>query len=273
MSGTRPLRAFESQIRVMRNLLDLAREMAMTFAPHKVGFQLVSSIGVTGFSDGPHVPEQPMPMASVIPSGYNEGKWVCERMLTETLRQHPRLFRASVARPGQISGSTASGVWNPVEHFPFLVKSAQALKAWPDLKGVLHWLPVDKSAGVMVDLLKIDDEMVEACPVYHVDNPVGQSWTDMSKVLADALGVPSDGIIPFDDWVRRVRESSLSDKENPAARVIGFLEGHFERMACGGIILDTQKSSEHSRTMAAEGPVSDEVVRSYVSAWKMSGFL
>ncbi|KAI0424072.1 putative polyketide synthase [Xylaria sp. FL1042] len=256
MSGTRPLKAYEPQVRVMRNLLDLARDMATTIAPRKIGFQLVSSIGVVGFSDGPHVLEQPVPMAAVIPSGYNEGKWVCERMLTETLRRHPRLFRASIVRPGQISGSTTSGVWNPVEHFPFLVKSAHALKVWPDLQGVLHWLPVDRSAGVMVDLLKINDHegVAEACPVYHIDNPVGQPWKDMSMVLAAALDIPPNGIIRFQDWIKRVRQSPLSEKENPAARVIGFLEGHFERMACGGIILDTQRASEHSETMAMQGP-------------------
>ncbi|KAI0173495.1 putative polyketide synthase [Hypoxylon sp. FL1284] len=276
MSGTRPLKAYEPQIRVMRNLLDLAREMATTTAaPGKIGFQHVSSIGVVGFSDGPQILEQLVPMTWVIPSGYNEGKWVCERMLNETLRRHPRLFNAMVTRPGQISGSTASGVWNPVEHFPFLVKSAQALRAWPDLRGNLHWLPVDKSAGTMVDLLKIDDRdgVTEARPVYHIDNPVGQPWKDMGTVLAPALGVPPHGIIPFQDWVKRVRQSSLSEKENPAARVIGFLEGHFERMACGGIVLDTQRSGEDSETMAAQGPVSDEVVRSYVAAWKVTGFL
>ena len=278
MSGTRPLKAYEPQIKVMRNLLDLARDMATATTPRKVGFQFISSIGVTGFSEESHVLEQPLPMAAVIPSGYNEGKWVCERMLTRTLRRHPRLFRAAVARPGQISGSTTTGVWNPVEHFPFIVKSAQALKAWPDLKGVLHWLPVDRSASVMVDLLKInsnDDATAdtEAYPVYHVDNPVGQPWKDMSTVLAGALDIPLHNIIPFEDWIQRVRQSSLSEKENPAARAIDFLDGHFQRMACGGIVLDTRRSSEHSRTMAAEGPVSAEVVRSYVANWKTVGFL
>ncbi|MCJ1316259.1 hypothetical protein MMC15_001580 [Xylographa vitiligo] len=278
MSGTRSLKAFEPQIRVMRNLLDLARDMAVTTAPRRIGFQFVSSIGVVGFSAEPHVLEQPVPMAAVMPSGYNEGKWVCERMLTETLRSHPRLFRAAVTRPGQISGSTTSGVWNPVEHFAFVVKSAQKLRVWPDLRGVLHWLPVDRSASVMVDLLKIDsrDDVTaetEAYPVYHVDNPVGQPWKEMSTVLAAALDIPPHSIIPFEDWIRRVRESPLSEAENPAARAIDFLEGHFKRMACGGIVLDTQRASEHSKTMASEGPVSAEVVRSYVSAWKMAGFL
>ena len=277
MSGTRQLKAFEPQIRVMRNLLDLARGMALSKS-RQIGFQFVSSIGVVGFSAESHVLEQPVPMAAVMASGYNEAKWVCERMLNETLRRYPRLFRAAVARPGQICGSTATGVWNSVEHFPFVVKSAQALRAWPDLPGVMHWLPVDRCAGVMVDLLKLDNRdgvtaETGAYPVYHVDNPVGQPWKDMSVVLASALDIPPHNIIPFHDWVKRVRESPLSETENPAVRAIDFLESHFLRMACGGIVLDTQRSGEHSQTMAKSGPVSAELARSYVSAWKTTGFL
>jgi thioester reductase-like protein/acyl carrier protein len=280
MSATRSLKAFEPQVKAMRNLLDLAHDMAVgTNPPRRIGFQFISSIGVTGLfsaSSPVVVPELPMPMAAVMPGGYNEAKWVCERMLASTLRLHPRLFRAAVARPGQISGSTRGGFWNPVEHFAFVVKSARALESWPDLPGVLHWLPVDKCAAVVVDLLDIDgcrDDATEAYPVYHVDNPVGQPWREMSTVLAAALHIPPHGIVPFDEWIRRVRRSSLLPAENPAALALGFLESHFERMACGGIVLDTRRASEHSKTMAAQGPVSAEVVRSYVSSWKAMGFL
>ena len=275
MSATRPLQAFEPQIRVMRNLLDLARDMAVGTSSRRIGFQFISSIGVTGFSDVSNILEQPMHMAAVMPSGYNEGKWTCERMLSDTLRQHPRLFRAMVARPGQISGSTTSGFWNPVEHFAFIIKSCHSLKSIPDLGGVAHWLPVDKSARVMVDLLNIDcrEEATESYPVYHVDNPVGQPWKQMVSVLAEALEVPAHGIVSFEEWIRRVRSSALGAKENPAAMALGFLEDHFERMACGGIVLDTVRSSEHSETMAAEGPVSAEVVKAYVRSWKEMGFL
>jgi hypothetical protein len=52
-----------------------------------------------------------------------------------------------------------------------------------------------------------------------------------------------------------------------------FLEKNFERMSCGGLMLDTQKAREHSATMAAEGPVSEEVVARYVDAWKRMGYL
>ncbi|KAI0377220.1 hypothetical protein F5Y04DRAFT_292160 [Hypomontagnella monticulosa] len=276
MSGTRPLKGFEPQLKTMRNLLDLARDMATLSTRSKktrIGFQLVSSIGVVGHSAEPRVLEERVSMAAVMPGGYTEAKWVCERMLDETLHQYPRLFRATVTRPGQIAGSTHSGVWNPVEHFAFLVKSAQVLQAWPDLEGILQWIPVDKCAGVMVDLLKIGCDSEAAHPVYHIDNPVGQSWKDMSVVLATALDIPLHHIIPFQDWIKRVRRSPLSETENPVARAVDFLEANFERMSCGGIILDTHKAKEHSETMAMQGPVSVDVARSYISAWKSMGFL
>lgn len=286
MSGSRALASFAPQARAMRNLLDLARDMATaTTCSRRVGFQFVSSIGVTGCSPPSQSPvlEQALPLAAAMPSGYNEAKWVCERMLAKTLRAHPQLFCASVVRPGQISGSTASGVWNPVEHFAFVVKSAQALRAWPDLRGELHWLPVDCSAVAMVELLLGEgnnttnndiNTLGDNCyPVYHVDNPVGQPWADMSTVLAAALDIPPSNIIPFADWIALVRQSSLSDAENPAMRAIDFLATHFERMACGGIVLDTRRAAEHSPTLARQGPVTADVVRSYVAAWKNMGFL
>ncbi|KAJ6119125.1 hypothetical protein N7523_003405 [Penicillium sp. IBT 18751x] len=278
MSGTRPVSAFVPQLQVMRNLLELAREIACRDInrPSRVGFQFVSSIGVVGLAGESRVLERRVPLAATLPSGYAEAKWVCERLLDETLHKYPHLFRAMVVRPGQISGSSTSGFWNPIEHFAFLVKSAQTLRAWPDLKGILQWIPVDYCAGIIVDLLKIGsrDEAPDAYPVYHIDNPVGQEWKSMSPVLAAALDIPPSAIIPFKSWISRVRRSPLpAETENPAARLIDFLDDHFERMSCGGLVLDTSKAQEHSQTMSSVGPVKPEVTRLYVAAWKRMGYL
>ncbi|CAM1507798.1 Fc.00g046460.m01.CDS01 [Cosmosporella sp. VM-42] len=270
MSGTRPVPAFEPQFQVMRNLLDLAREMACrtsTEAGHPIGFQLVTSIGVVGHAGKARVFEERVPIASTLPTGYCQGKWICERMLDETLHKYKSLFRPMVIRPGQIAGSTTSGFWNPVEHFAFLIKSAQSLGAFPDFDGIMQWIPVDAAANIMADLLYIGDEAnaPEASPVYHIDNPVGQPWKEMSPVLAGALGIPSDRIVPFHDWLRRVCHSPLEETENPASRpeLFDFLDGNYERMSCGGLILDTSKAKAHSKTMAAQGAVSPEIARSY----------
>ena len=111
-------------------------------------------------------------------------------------------------------------------------------------------------------------------PIYHIDNPVQQPWREMIVTLADALKVPKTNILPFREWVSKVRRSTLSvETDNPAGRLIDFLDDHFIRMSCGGLILDTKKSCEHSKALAAVGPVSDEVARKYVKAWEDMGFL
>jgi acyl transferase domain-containing protein/thioester reductase-like protein/SAM-dependent methyltransferase/acyl carrier protein len=279
MSGTRPVKAFEPQFQAMRNLLDLARDVAdyrSNDAGFRVGFQLVSSIGVVGNAGKARVPEERVPFSATLPVGYCEAKWVCEHMLDETLSNYPQRFRTMVVRPGQIAGSRTSGFWNPIEHFAFLVKSAQTLRAWPDFDGVLQWVPVNDAAGVMVDLCCVAQlhNAPEPYPVYHIDNPVGQLWKEMNPVLADALDIPADRILPFKDWVNLVRRSPLpAETDNPAARLIDFLDDNFERMSCGGLILDTAKAKEHSETMAKMGPVEANVARRYVAAWKKMGYL
>jgi len=274
MSGTRPIRGFEPQFQSLRNLLDLAREISIRNENLRVGFQLVSSIGVVGHANEARVRERRVPMDAVLPIGYCEAKWACERMLDETLHKYPERFRTMAVRPGQIAGSTTSGFWNPVEHFAFLVKSAQSLRAWPDFDGVLQWVPVNDVASTMMDLLRIGDTNApEPYAVYHIDNPVGQPWKEMSPVLADALDIPPEKIIPFRQWVKLVRRAPLNAEENPAVRLIDFLDYNFERMSCGGLILDTIKAQEHSKTMATKGPVNAVVARKYVAAWKKMGFL
>ncbi|KAF2139474.1 uncharacterized protein K452DRAFT_275807 [Aplosporella prunicola CBS 121167] len=273
MSATRPIAAFVPQFQTMRSLLDLAREMALANTQRRVGFQLVTSIGVTGKAGVPRVPEERLPLAATLPTGYCEGKWVCERMLDATLHQYPSIFRPMVVRPGQIAGSTSSGYWNPVEHFPFLVKSSQAVRAFPAFSGRMQWVPVDAAAAGMAELLFIGAEATAPPPsaVYHIDNPVGQRWEDVSHVLADAIG--AEGVVPFRQWLRLVSRSPLPATENPAAQIFDFLDREFERMSCGGQILDTTRVKEHSKTMDALGPVSAEAVRGYVRSWKEMGFL
>ncbi|KAF2232213.1 hypothetical protein EV356DRAFT_578621 [Viridothelium virens] len=277
MSWTRPTSHFASQLQSMRNLLDLARDMAISPSRDsvQVGFQFISSIGVVGLSSEARVAERRLPVSATVPCGYGEAKWVCEALLDETLHQFPALFRPHVTRPGQIAGSSTSGYWNTVEHLPFFIKSAQSLRAWPDLDGIMQWVPVDLSAAVVADLVLNPNA---SHPVYHVDNPVGQPWKDMNHVLARALGIPDPtNIVPFKDWVKRVRASPLvPETENPAARpgMPDWLENNFERMACGGLILETERAQEHSSTMAKDvGPVSAELVAKFLDYWRKVGFL
>ncbi|ERF73358.1 hypothetical protein EPUS_08300 [Endocarpon pusillum Z07020] len=276
MSGKRPVKGFESQFWVMRNLIDLVRDISCRREKGSiVSLQFISSIATVGhyplWSGNVNVPEERMTIESVLPNGYGDAKFVCERMLDETLHKYPDRFRTMVVRLGQVAGSKTSGYWNPVEHLSFLIKSSQTLKALPDFDGLLSWTPVNDVAATLGDLLVSPNA---PHPIYHVDNPVRQPWRDMIPVLADALDIPRKNVIPFDEWVKRVRNFPGSvELDNPAAKLIEFLDGNFIRMSCGGLLLDTTKSREHSQTLAHVGPVSADVARKYIEAWKEMGFL
>jgi thioester reductase-like protein len=286
MSLRRPIHTFVPQFQALRNLLDLAREVACNRPSagrnaYRIGFQLVSSISVIGSSTEQRVLEQRVRLPCTLPLGYPEAKWVCERMLDETLHRYPEHFRPMVVRPGQIAGSSHTGIWNPQEHMPFLIKSAQSLRAWPDLDGPMHWLPVDTVAQTMVDLLLPEINHTDsgcrdpdAYPVYHIDNPVGQPWKQMASILTEALDIPSDRVIPYQQWLALLRCSPLDrERDIPADKIMDFFTEYFQHMACGGVILDTTLCKQHSKCMAAQGPVSPDLVRRYIESWKAMGFL
>ncbi|KAI1102926.1 hypothetical protein F4804DRAFT_353299 [Jackrogersella minutella] len=281
MNAKWPLRNFETQFQIMKNLLNLSREISARRAPGtKVTFQFISSIATVGhrpiWSGEPIVPEERMTIESVLPTGYGDAKYICELMLDATLHQHPDRFRTMVVRPGQIAGSSASGYWNPMEHLSFLMKSSQTLKAFPDFDGLLSWTPVDEVAGTLVDLVFLPEEKTHH-PIYHVDNPVRQPWKEMIPILADALDISPENVIPFQDWVQLVRDHPRQvegpEGENPAFLLIDFLDDNFLRMSCGGLLLDTIKVREHSKTLANASPVGEKVARQFIQSWKDMGFL
>ncbi|KAF7592428.1 hypothetical protein BBP40_000276 [Aspergillus hancockii] len=276
MSMTRAVRGFEPQFKTIRNLIDLCRDCANNRQPdrQKVGFQFVSSVSVVGchpfLSGKALVPEQRVNAGSALPMGYADAKLICEHMLDETLHRYPDHFRTMSVRVGQICGSKVNGYWNPVEHLVHLIKSSQSLGVLPDLEGVLSWCPVNDVAATLGDLLLGDQP---AYPIYHIENPVRQSWPEMITVLSDALCIPQANIIPYGEWVRRVRQCTLPTAQNPAIQLVDFFETDFLRMSCGGMILDTARSREHSVTLRTLGPIDRELVMKYIQAWKGSGFL
>jgi thioester reductase-like protein len=105
----------------VRNLIDFASDV-VSYHPgkFKFTFRIISSIGVVGnygVESGQMktvVPEDKVDIDSVMPNGYGETKWGCERMLDKTLHRYPGQFRTMVVRLGQIAGSKTSGYWSPM---------------------------------------------------------------------------------------------------------------------------------------------------------------
>ncbi|RWA04575.1 hypothetical protein EKO27_g10531 [Xylaria grammica] len=255
-----PVKRFEPQLRIMANMINLARDISLRHGT-LVTFEFVSSIATVGHhplrTHQPVVPEARMPTESVLLTGYGEAKYVCERLLDATLHRYPDRFRTAAVRLGQIAGSSINGYWNHTEHVAFLIKSSQTLGALPDLRGNLGWTAVDDIAGTLVDILLQPDD-VRLHPIYHIDNPVRQPWDHMIATLARALDITD--VLPFDEWARRVHQwpmkaDNAADGANPAYLLVDFFDENFTRMSCGGLLMSTVKAREHSPTLTRVGPL------------------
>ncbi|RAH76557.1 putative polyketide synthase [Aspergillus japonicus CBS 114.51] len=274
MNGARGLSGFDSQFRTMRNLVDLACDIASVRpAKDRIGFQFISSISTVGFRplvmSEPEVPEDESVIDWALANGYGEAKFVCEQILHQTLQRYPNRFNAMVVRPGQIAGSSLSGYWNAAEHLPALLKSAQTLKVLPDFGGVLSWTPVNTVAATLSELLFTE----KAHSVYHVDNVARQPWQEMTAILAQELGIPLGNLLPFSEWIERVGAYTGPREDNPARMMADWLAGNFERMSCGGLLLATTRARRDASTLQSLGPVDQRTVRGYVQYWRRTGFL
>ncbi|ROV98483.1 hypothetical protein VPNG_08530 [Cytospora leucostoma] len=285
MHSNWPVKRFEPQLRIMAQMLKLACHIQARRPPDSlVSFEFVSSIATVGhhplWAGTPVVPEERVPVESVLPTGYGEAKYICERMLDATLHQYPERFRATAVRLGQIAGSALNGHWNPMEHISFIIKSSQTLGALPELSGSLGWTSADDMARALVEIVT-QPEIVVLHPIYHIDNPVRQPWSETIAILVDAMSTTSRdpvGVIPFEDWVGRVRdwprrEDNTAEGANPGYLLVDFLQSHFIRMSCGGVLMGTAKARQHSNTLAEVGPINENLIRLYIQSWKDHGFL
>ncbi|KAF2004768.1 acetyl-CoA synthetase-like protein [Amniculicola lignicola CBS 123094] len=276
MDFNRRIASFETQFRTLDNLFCLARACHARQPLSKPTVLFVSSIAVVG--QYPKLTGELMVPEIVIRNnrcaddfGYAQAKLVCERMIEGAAKMWGDEIKAKYVRVGQMTGAEDTGLWNTTEHFPSLVKSSRLIGAMPDLKGTLSWLPVDHAAAATIDMLLNPSPDI----VFHLENPIRQSWADVLRVIAGELGLGGSGaFIPYKVWLSRVL--AVPDEKmdaNPAKKLAAFFEGDFEHMSGGEIILDTAQSRRASKSLRYQRAVGDELVRRYVEGWKKAGFL
>ena len=144
-----------------------------------------------------------------------------------------------------------------MEHFAFLVKSSCSLNSLSDVDGKLYWAIVNDVAGTLSNLLLASNNLY---PFYHIDSLNGQSWKEMNRYLQAALKIPN--LIPLHDRLERVRRAP--QRNNPALILSEFLESNYLRMSCGYLVLDVSNTLEHSATLQAVDPVSNQILRKYI---------
>ncbi|KAK1657132.1 hypothetical protein BDP55DRAFT_737654 [Colletotrichum godetiae] len=259
------LQSFEASFSSLQNLIQLARQASIHLT-QKPKLLLISSISTVG--NYPSINGQALiPEATVedqswtLELGYAKAKLVCERLIERTAQDHPEI-EAAVIRVGQIAGSS-TGYWNAAEHFVAVCASSQKLGKFPDLRGTLSWLPVDLAAEALAEILFHQEP---PCSVYHLENPVRQSWEEMVRLLSEELRISRSSIVSLETWLNLVE--TMPGPGNPAAGLVQFLREDFAKMSCGSVVLDTSNSRKASSTIANMTSVRESSISAYISYWK-----
>ena len=107
--------------------------------------------------------------------------------------------------------------------------------------------------------------------MYHVENPIRQSWRDTLDVFASKLRFPKSSFVSFEQWLKEV--CAVDDEGNPSKKLAEFFEQDFERMSNGSLVLGTERARKVSSTLRKSSVVSKAVIELYVDQWRAAGFL
>lgn len=282
------LRSFDQHLKALLDLMDVAKAIGDSRPDCRPRFIFASSIAVVGqyTSKTGCVPETIIEDPNVtLPMGYAEAKWVCEKLVQEFSEQQKNCVEASIMRIGQLSGSETAGYWSPSEHFPRLLQVSQKLGHLPQLSGVsckpllmvelirrlthaqkASWMPVDRAAKVTRDVLLQENAPWQL--VYHLENPVGQPWSQLVQMIRGFPGLGTLDELPFEEWLEHACkvDQSLDDLRF-------FLRDHFRRMSDGSLTLQTRNTLAASPTLRTSGAVPMNVIQKYVASWQADGLI
>ncbi|KAH9946535.1 hypothetical protein B0H21DRAFT_822721 [Amylocystis lapponica] len=224
------------------------------------------------------VPETPLGDPAVaVGTGYGMSKFVVEEVLANARKAG---LKTTTLRIGQVCGPAASGVWNTTEWVPIMVKSGIALGSFPELGGVVSWIPMDAVARAIVDASLAEDAPV----LVNVTHPRPVPFTDILTAISDALGrnIPFE---PLKSWVAKLKHvadgASVGDLETiPAIKLLGFFENitaqekGIRDVEAGGVpMFETTEAQKMSPTLLSLSSLGKDEANAWVQYWRSGQFI
>ncbi|KAG2068654.1 putative aminoadipate reductase [Suillus decipiens] len=218
------LSSFDSHVRGMRNLIDLALSSPRHPKPRFMFASSVSSAQSWDKAKGPFPEEVEYDAGVAVGLGYGASKYVSERVLVNSK------LPASSFRIGQISGGPPRGAWSTTNWLPIIVESSVTLGALPEAKGLVAWIPPHAISNAILDVAFAEEEPPIAVNLVH---PRPIVWRALMQPIADALAehkVTSNPLplVPFSEWLEKLelRAKDLSEetiRRIPAIKLLNFI--------------------------------------------------
>lgn len=268
------LESFESEhIRSVRNFIVWARESERH--PRIIFVSSLSSVSRWPLYHTGSVPETPIDDYRISQHmGYGESKHVAERILQEAAASAN--VRTSILRVGQIAGSTKPNgtVWNRAEWVPSLIQTSLSLGRVPEaLPDHIDWIPVDKLAHIIVDIVH-DAEHAPTPRIFNLVNPQRTKWESLLPTI-QKRGTAESPLLPtsYDSWLKLLRKVDATDAKQlfdmPAAKIADFYES-LQRSAedsGGQLMCDTSNGTTVSQTMDTMEPVNEGLMEIWLNQW------
>lgn len=265
------LESFEHvHIQGVRHLIDWS--IASSRHPHIVFVSSISSVGNWSaiYGNSEPVPETSIESLKVAQDmGYGESKNVAERILN--IANETCGVPISVLRVGQVAGPLkVKGVWNEAEWLPALIKTSKSIGYLPDHVLNIDWIPVDKLAATIVEILHFATR-TEKSWVYNIVNPRLAPWGSLLDTIRLRLGSHVQ-IIPLHEWINKLegldRTNTRALSVWPAIKILDFYRTlDKERSSEEGSRYTTDHGLAASQTMATLAPVSKEWMNIWLDQW------
>ena len=107
--------------------------------------------------------------------------------------------------------------------------------------------------------------------MYHVENPIRQSWCDTLEFFASKLELSRSDYLPYDQWLKDV--FATDSDHNSVKNLAEFFAQYFKRLSGGSLILWTNRARHVSPTLRKSASITKETIRLYVFQWRAVGFL
>ena len=265
-----PLQSFENQIAGMQYLMNAAIEGGAHFV-------FISSLAAVSHIHSRTAVEKTSDIPTdASPLGYAQSKWVAERICAAANKsvtvRNEDLRPISIIRIGQLCGNDA-GIWNTTEAYPLMFSTAKIIHCLPRLTEIPNWLPVDKAARGVLDIIlsqgiqpePSDHEKLDP-PVYHVLNPCKTpTWDQMLQWVTDEAADETLEITSPSEWLQRLGEKlEVPDVSHPSQALLCFWKSLISQKPnlansndpnASSVEFETSLAMEVSETMRAIQPL------------------
>ncbi|HYI11615.1 MAG TPA: amino acid adenylation domain-containing protein [Thermoanaerobaculia bacterium] len=185
----------------------------------------------------------PLPPGSQIIDGYNQTKWVADRV-AQLARESG--LPVSIHRPARITGESRTGALNPGDFFYSWIKGCVELGAFPDDTTALNMAPVDHIARAIVRL-----SLSGAAPGDHhyFNNRTLSLETLVASLRSRGFALE---VVPFDVW----RDALRRTEGNAFAKFIPLMT----EPDAGEPFFDCRETEERLAALGVVCPPADEAL-------------